>query len=193
MVNTERAHQLMQARGMDISGLARTSGLSRQGVYRLLSKDYHPLGRGLQAMAAALGVSPLTLLADSADDAGGAEILQLVAQAAQGEPRAFELLPASLHQATPAALSRLEPLSPLQHQLLAAAVALGGFFAQRTTVRLRKIHLAPCRERFLLVLATKKRAKLESEHAAANHTRWTEGAESACPILCTGVERALPR
>ena len=126
VVNTERVHQLMQARGMDISGLARSSGMSRQGVYRLLSKDYHPLGRGLQAVAAALGISPLTLLAGSADDVGGAEILQLVAQAAQGEPRAFELLPALLHQATPAAWSVLEQLSPLQHQLLAAAAELVG-------------------------------------------------------------------
>ena len=146
VVDTELVHQLMRARGMDISNLARVSGLSRQGVYRLLSKSYHPLGRGLHAMAAALGISPLTLLKDSAEDARHAEILQLVSQAAQGEPRAFELLPASLHQATPAALSRLEPLPPLGHQLLAAAAELAGELASSSEMVAVAAHHALRRE-----------------------------------------------
>ncbi len=121
VVNTTTVRRLMHAQGQDISSLAKVSGLSRQGLYRVLGDDYRPVGRGFQNLARALGVSPLTLLVEPAHEQGGADIIRLVEQSTAGEPRAFELLPAELHRFVSGSTCDLGEQMPVHHQLLAAA------------------------------------------------------------------------
>jgi len=135
VVNTVMVRRLMDAQGLDMSGLARACRMSRQGVYRLLGDDYRPLGRGFQALAKTLGVSPLTLLEDPKDDAETAELINLVEQSAAGEPRAFEMLPAHLHHFASGSTYDLGEQLPVHHQLLAAAAEVAADLTSSETLR----------------------------------------------------------
>jgi transcriptional regulator with XRE-family HTH domain len=144
-VDTRKIGELMAARGLDVSGLARAAGLSRQGVYRFLRPGYRPFSDGFSAVAEALGVTPASLLDAGEGEQRLAPILDLLERAAAGEPRAFEVLPAALSGLPARALGELdEPSDPLHHRLLAAAGELSNgirptrkmhAFAQRQAAR----------------------------------------------------------
>jgi transcriptional regulator with XRE-family HTH domain len=124
-VDTRKVAELMAARGLDVSGLARAAGLSRQGLYRFLRPGYRPFSRGFQAVAEALGVSPSSLLRADGGQGAADRVRELLERAAAGEPRAFEVLPATLSALPARALDALdEPADALHHRLLAAAAEL---------------------------------------------------------------------
>jgi DNA-binding phage protein len=121
-VDTETLRALMAARGLDVSALAKSAGLSRQALYRFLDPAPRPFSRGFMAVAGALDVSPAALVLDSGVcEVPWREVSGLAREAAKGEPRAFELLPACLSRAAAGGVGAEETLSPLEHQLVGAA------------------------------------------------------------------------
>jgi transcriptional regulator with XRE-family HTH domain len=121
LVDVQRIRTLAAARGLGPSLLANRAGLSRQGLHRLLHGGHRPLANGLESLASALGVDALSLLCSSEAKASDWErIRPLLEAAAGGDPRAFEELPAAIDRPKkPAGLP--ETLTPVQHQILAAA------------------------------------------------------------------------
>ena len=128
-VNTEKIRELMTARGLDVTGLARTAGLSRQGLYRFLHPGYEPFTRGFIAVARALEVTPESLITSNTGMDAHENVLLLLEQAVDGEPRAFELIPATLARLTRSGLKSLADQSEVRHRLLAAAGELSNQFS----------------------------------------------------------------
>ena len=128
-VNTDKIRELMAAKGMDVTGLARTAGLSRQGLYRFLRPGYEPFTRGFIAMAKALEITPMSLIATNTGMDAHERVLPLLEQAVDGEPRAFELMPATLARLTRSGLRSLADQSEVRHRLLAAAGELSHQFS----------------------------------------------------------------
>jgi transcriptional regulator with XRE-family HTH domain len=120
-LDAERVRALARARGLDMTGLARSAGLSRQGLHRLLRQKAGILSRGIESLAEALEVDALALLRSPSREATGWERLRpLVESAAGGSARAFEELPARFD--LPAVPRDVPPvLAPHAHQVLAAA------------------------------------------------------------------------
>ncbi len=122
VVDVRRISNLMKSQGIDMSTLAQNAGLSRQGLYRLLRPEHPPLNRGFQSVATTLGVSALSLMRETRpQDEKWHQVESLLGQAASGESRAFEVLPAHVIGILPARRPRQETLPPSHHQLLAAA------------------------------------------------------------------------
>jgi transcriptional regulator with XRE-family HTH domain len=142
-VDTRKIGELMAARGLDVSGLARAAGLSRQGVYRFLRSGYRPFSRGFTSVAEALGVRPGSLLLDGDDDRPLEQVGDLLERSAAGEPRAFEVLPAALSGLSARALGELdEPADALHHRLLAAAGELSNGIRPARKMRAFALHHA---------------------------------------------------
>lgn len=114
-----RVREVLAARGLDVSALAKRSGLSRQAAYRMLDPAYEPFSEGFRAIARALEVDP----ADLVGPRSGAvdEVSAVLKDAAQGDARAFEVLPAELARLSLRELERLAPADPDELRLLTAA------------------------------------------------------------------------
>jgi transcriptional regulator with XRE-family HTH domain len=122
VVNVTRLKELIKAKGLDISSLARMTGLSRQGLYRFLQADCQPLVKGFQTLADALDVSPVALLQEqNGEIEKWSEIKELLEQASMGEARAFEVLPWTVYSLSVEEFRRRDTLDSIQHRLLAAA------------------------------------------------------------------------
>lgn len=120
-VDTEKIKTLMAAKGFDVTSLAASAGLSRQGLHRLLRPDYEPFPRGFVSLANALGVTPQSILVTEEGKGNKENVYSLLELSAKGEPRAFELLPIALSRLSMRALRGLDVRQSLEHQLLAAA------------------------------------------------------------------------
>ena len=119
-VDTDKIKALMVAKGFDVTSLAASAGLSRQGLHRLLRPDYEPFPRGFVSLANALGVTPESILVTGEGKGNKEDVYSLLELSAKGEPRAFELLPAALSRLSTRALWGLDVRQSLEQQLLAA-------------------------------------------------------------------------
>lgn len=140
-VASARLRSLVEASGLDITEIAKRAKLSRQAVYRFLRPDYHPLPRGLEAVAAVLAQPPMSLLCETGDSEAAAwtEIRDTLGRAAEGDPRAFEVLPMLLVRSPTVRTKPMEPGSALGHQLLAAAYAVA--HAIRPQARIQRLSI----------------------------------------------------
>lgn len=124
-IDQQKIRQLMAEQGLSVSALSRKAGLSRQAAYHNLSPGQQPLRKSFLALASALGVSPLELLLpESSQSTPVSRIKQLLDECRAGRSRSFEVLPALLLMSGRTALPLLQDLPPLNHQLLAAALAV---------------------------------------------------------------------
>jgi len=122
LVDSEKIRQLMKSRGHNVSSLAEKTGLCRQTVHNILNPDYVPITSGFRSVATVLGVDPLDLLKKADEDSGVLNEIHLALDAAvEGEPRAFEILPALLCRMKKKQASEIGHFDPDRHQLLAAA------------------------------------------------------------------------
>jgi lambda repressor-like predicted transcriptional regulator len=119
-----RVAQAMHERGLNPTALARRAGISRQALYRMLDPEYDPFPSGFRAVAAALATRPERLVTPLSTPALE-EIKVLAHDAASGDARAFELLPAALSALTSFELHMLEEApEPVRRLLVAAADVL---------------------------------------------------------------------
>jgi len=114
-----RAREVLNERSLSVSALAARTGLSRQAIHHMLRPDYDPIPQGFREMARALGVTPRDLLGDERGEVADARLL--LADAAKGDARAFELLPAALLGLGQDGREELTPMDPHARQLAAAA------------------------------------------------------------------------
>lgn len=125
-VNAALVRSTANDRGMTLSKLARTAGISRQALHNLLRPGFNPVVQSVHQVSAALGLD-LTDMLQPSGLAGdhAASFLQTLRSAMQGDSRAFELLPALLELAPAASGDLADCDDPLAHQLLAAASDIG--------------------------------------------------------------------
>jgi transcriptional regulator with XRE-family HTH domain len=119
VLNLQKIKALMASKHLTVTRLSHMTGLSRQSLHKFLKPEYQPFSSGFRAFADALGADPRQLLQKTTEL--DLDIQNLLALSAGGEPRAFELLPAS------AANAHLTPdvlvgRSPTELQLLTAAI-----------------------------------------------------------------------
>ena len=115
-----RISAFMNTQGLTPTTLAKRAGLSRQALYRMLDPGYDPFPAGFRAVAVALGVFPEQLI-ESPKTRRVEETLALARDAAGGDARAFEVLPAALHALCPRERSALDEVPDPERRLLAAA------------------------------------------------------------------------
>jgi hypothetical protein len=113
----------MSELGLSVVDLAWATGLTRQTIHTLLREDFKPLPPSVDLLATALALEPADLISMGSKRRSrpAATVSELVARAAQGDARAFEVLPAALCQA-PAIDLQAALAFPASRQLLAAAV-----------------------------------------------------------------------
>lgn len=140
-LDVQKIRKAMRAKHMSVTDLARETGVSRQMLHRLLQPDYRPLAQSVVAIAGVLGLEPGDMLDQG--DRGGLQTAfsDLLRKARDGNPRAFELLPAHMAR-DPNAGQRLgEDADATTHLLLAAAAAVAdALHPRRDLVRAVSLH-----------------------------------------------------
>jgi lambda repressor-like predicted transcriptional regulator len=113
----------MSELGLSVVDLAWATGLTRQTIHTLLREDFKPLAPSVELLATALALEPADLITRGPKPRSrpAATVAELVARAAQGDARAFEVLPAALCQSSAIDLQAAFGY-PASRQLLAAAV-----------------------------------------------------------------------
>jgi transcriptional regulator with XRE-family HTH domain len=124
-VNTKHVRSLARQKGLSLSHLARTAGISRQMLHNLLRPGFNPLVGSLQQLGVALGVDPLELLETSPMAPAGRPSLESTLKATLGgDARAFEMLPALLVNSKAQVKLPDELDVPTAWQLLGAAAQM---------------------------------------------------------------------
>ncbi|MBN2802323.1 MAG: helix-turn-helix transcriptional regulator [Deltaproteobacteria bacterium] len=121
VLNQKKIKELIKINGYNVRSLALQANLSRQGYYDMFKSDYQPVSKGLYAVAEVLGVSPIDLLTES--DNTLRELNQLLHNAAQGDARNFEVLPAIIYSAVKKSIP-VNGTNTINNRILAAAAQI---------------------------------------------------------------------